>query len=218
MIATFLIEISLIVYTLWRYKLTPVTRVTTAILLCLAVFQLAEFNICTEAWGIDSTSWARIGHVAITLLPPLGIHLAAKLARDKRRWPYMSAYLLGVLYAGYFLFETSGVTGGTCVGNYVIFEQGVWASWPYAIYYYGLLIAGIAYALRLANTKGTAAYVRKPLHALVMGYALFMIPTTVVNLIDPSTIAGIPSIMCGFAIMLALVLAFAVLPLAQDKK
>lgn len=47
---------------------------------------------------------------------------------------------------------------------------------------------------------------------LGIGYASFMLPTTIVYLIDQTTIAGIPSIMCGFAVLLALCLVFAVLP------
>lgn len=217
MIATFIIEISLAIYTVWRYKLNPITRVTTAIFICLAVFQLAEYNICTETWGVDSATWGRIGHVAITFLPPLGIHLVAKLAGEKRRWPYIAAYAFGVLYALYFMLATQGVSAATCLGNYVLFEQGVWSGWPYAIYYYGLLLAAIGYALWLAGSKKVGPPVRKSLHALVMGYLLFMIPTTAVNLVDPSTISGIPSIMCGFAVLLAIVLAFAVLPFAHEK-
>ena len=49
MIATFVIEVSLAIYTLWRYKLNPVTRLTVALLVCLAIFQLAEYNVCEGA-------------------------------------------------------------------------------------------------------------------------------------------------------------------------
>ncbi|GEM_PF-4205541 len=40
----------------------------------------------------------------------------------------------------------------------------------------------------------------------------FIVPTTAVNLINPATLAGIPSIMCGFAVLLAIILAGEVLP------
>ena len=82
MVATFILEVAFAIYTIARYKLTPVSRLAVAILIGLAVFQLAEFNVCEGAFGVDSLTWARIGHVAITLLPPLGIQLATKLAGE----------------------------------------------------------------------------------------------------------------------------------------
>lgn len=214
MLATFLIEIGLALYVVWRYGLNNVTRITAAILVALSVFQLAEFNVCEGAWGLDSVGWARIGYVAITLLPPLGIHLISQLSGDKRRWPTRGAYLLGGMFSAYFLFSTSGITSGACMGNYVIFEQANGTAQIYGLYYYGLLLAAIGYALNLAKVAKPA--VKKSLRTLVIGYALFMVPTTVVNLIDPSTLAGIPSIMCGFAVILAIVLAFAVMPFAHE--
>ena len=51
----------------------------------------------------------------------------------------------------------------------------------------------------------------------MIGYVLFMVPTTFVNIVDPSTISGIPSIMCGFAVLLAATLAGKVLPEYFDK-
>lgn len=210
MIATFLIELTLAVYTLWRYGLNAVTKVVVAILFCLSVFQLAEYNVCEAAWGIDSASWARLGYVAITLLPPLGIHLVARIAGDKRKWLYRTAYALAGMFSAYFLFATNGIVAGACLGNYVIFEQGPGTGLLYGVYYYGLLFAAILYAARLAETA--ESHIRQSLLALIIGYTLFMVPTTFVNLIDPSTIAGIPSIMCGFAVILAFVLVFGVLP------
>ena len=46
MLATLVIEIILALHTIWRYKLTPVTRIVVALLVCLALFQWAEYNVC----------------------------------------------------------------------------------------------------------------------------------------------------------------------------
>lgn len=74
MLATFVLEFGMAAYTIWRYKLTAFTRVTIAMLVCLGIFQLAEYNICATGW-FDHTIATRIGHAAITLLPALGVHL-----------------------------------------------------------------------------------------------------------------------------------------------
>ncbi|MDO4773537.1 MAG: histidine kinase N-terminal 7TM domain-containing protein [Candidatus Saccharibacteria bacterium] len=210
MIATFAIEIILAVHTLWRYKLNPVSRVAAVLLVCLATFQLAEYNVCEGTTLLDSAGWARLGYVAITLLPPLGIHLIARMTGDTRRWPILGAYGLGAIFVSYFLLATGGISAGACLGNYVIFEQGHGTSLWYGIYYYGLLFAGIYYAY--AMSQQATPSIKRALWSLIAGYAAFMAPTTLVNIIDPSTIAGIPSIMCGFAVILALILSGFVLP------
>ncbi len=216
MIATFCIEIALAAHTVWRYKLNYVTKLAVAILVCLAVFQLAEYNVCEGVWGLDSAGWARLGYASITLLPPLGIHLVAAIAGDKKKWVYTSSYAIGSVFIAYFLFATGGISAGACLGNYVIFEQGRNTGWLYGLYYYGLLIAGIVYATKLA--RPAKPNIRSSLYSLVAGYALFMVPTTLVNIVDPSTISGIPSIMCGFAVVLALVLSQKVLPEYMTKE
>jgi hypothetical protein len=216
MAATFIIEISLAIHTLWRYKLSGVTKIAVVILACLAIFQIAEFNVCESAWFLDSAGWARLGYVAITLLPPLGIHLVNRISQDKRRWPFVIAYILSGAFVAYFLLSTGGISTGACLGNYVIFEQGHNTSYLYGLYYYGLLLAAIVYALYRSNRS--EKHIQASLRTLMIGYAMFMVPTTFVNLINPNSIAGIPSIMCGFAVLLAIALADRVLPYYHKQK
>jgi len=72
MLATFIIEIILAIYTLVRYKMTTLVRLATAIISLLALFQLAEFNVCGRS-SASALVWSRIGYVAITLVPPLAL-------------------------------------------------------------------------------------------------------------------------------------------------
>jgi hypothetical protein len=216
MILTFLLEIGFAAYVFFRHKLTPVSRLAIAVLVGLAIFQLAEFNVCEGAWGVDSLTWARIGYVAITLLPPLGIHLATKLAGKDQPIFIGIAYASAAVFAVIFLFVGHGMSAQECLGNYVIFSIASWSVIPYTIYYYGWLVVAVAYSIYWAMRKKGA--IRSALLALAIGYLAFIIPTTAVNIVDPSTIAGIPSIMCGFAVILALLLAIKVVPLAQQGK
>src|SRR5664279_5279073 len=84
MIGTMVIESFLAMYTVWRYKMTTVTRLITTMLLCLATFQLAEYSVCTGLGGLHAQDWSRLGFVAIAALPPLGLHTLHVLA-DKPR-------------------------------------------------------------------------------------------------------------------------------------
>lgn len=214
MVATFLIEIALAIYTLFRYKLTPITRLATILLVCLAVFQLAEYNVCVGAFGVNSLQWARIGYVAITLLPPIGIHLATRIA-GQRPGPLVGlAYGSGVMFAIFFLFIGQGMQSEQCLGNYVIFTIAPSALIPYTVYYYGWLAITTTYAM-LMSLRLKTKHASQALIWLALGYLAFVVPTTAANLIDPSTRAGIPSIMCGFAVLLALILTFKTLPLSR---
>ena len=98
MLATLLIEFLGAMYVWWRYKFNQITRLIISLLLCLGVFQLAEFFICTQESSANFF-WARIGHAAITLLPPLGLQLIFCLA-NKKGWWLCLLYVLPVAFSG----------------------------------------------------------------------------------------------------------------------
>lgn len=212
MLATFVIEIVLALYTLFRYKFNEVGRVAVATFVCLAVFQLAEFNVCETGW-VDSITASRIGYVAITLLPPLGIHLVYALAGAKKRLLLWPAYIMAAAFAAFFLLVPTLLSGHSCLGNYIIFQMAPDASWLFGLYYYGLMFLGIWLCSQLATPK-----TRSTLFGLAFGYLAFIVPTTTANLIDPATMQGIPSIMCGFAVLFALTLAFWIMPKGGEKR
>ena len=210
MLATFFVEVSLIIYTLWRYKLTPITRIIVSILAFLAIFQLSEFMVC-GGMGVSGVDWARLGFVAITLLPPLGIHLANEIAQRRHRKIVWISYALSAMFISFFLVVANAIEHKVCGGNYIIFNLTQSINWLYATYYYGLLVVGLAYCWMQANRTKKPKEARA-LRSLAAGYALFMIPTITVNLLDQNTISGIPSIMCGFAVVLAFTTVFFVAP------
>ena len=216
MIATFIIEISLALYTVWRYKWNAVTRLSVLLLVALSVFQLAEFLVC-RGMGGDSLLWSRIGFVAITILPPVGLHLIHVIAKDRRRWMILPGYLAGAAFIAFFSLVGRSIDGHACLGNYVIFQVAPVAGGLYGAYYYALLLASLAlgrYHLRRKQPKKT----RQALIGLMFGYTIFIIPSTYANLVSPEAISGMPSIMCGFAVLLALALAFIVSPNAAKRK
>lgn len=211
MIATFAIEVLGAVWMIVRYKQTSAARLIVGLLLLLAIFQLAEYMVCEGAFGISSMDWARIGYVAISLLPALGMHLAMTIAHSVNRYVVGLGYVVALLFAAFFLLGGEhGVTNDVCMGNYVIFEMSRNVVYLYALYYYGWLLAGMAYSF----VAGRRLYgkQKKALIGLSIGYFSFIFPTTLVNVLEPATLAAIPSIMCGFAVMLAIILVVWVAP------
>lgn len=217
MILTFAIEIALAVWVLWRYRQDVTTRLIIIALVLLALFQFAEFNVCTTLLGLDSLTWSRVGYAIITFLPPLGIHALYSMSNTRSRYTVIPAYGFAIAFATYFLISTSGLTSSVCGGNYVIFEVHPNISLMYGLYYYGLELLAIGIAIHLARRQKKLA-TKKALYAFAVGYGWLIIPTTTVNIIDPATIHGIPSIMCGFAVILAIILAGYVVPLVAKKR
>lgn len=210
MLFTFIVEIILLVATYVRYKTSTVTRLAMAILLFLATFQLSEYFVC-GGLGVNAAMWSRIGYIAITMLPALGIHLIQRIARLKTVAPVVFSYGLAAFWIVLFGFSETAFTGHQCAGNYVIFQlrEGV-GGW-YFVYYYALLFMGIGVAVHKAGLIKDRA-TKEALYGMALGYLVFLVPTTVVNTLNPSTMLGIPSIMCGFAILYAFILAGFVVP------
>lgn len=222
MIATFIIEIALAVYAVVRYRLNAIGRLGVLLLVFLAAFQLAEYMVCQRVWG-GAELWSRLGYLAITTLPPLGIHLLYAIAGAKRRPLLMPAYLSGAAFASFFMFVPHAFEGHACMGNYVIFQVTEYAGGLYAIYYYGWLFAALYLAwkgikeLKKSRAKKSQR-TRQALGALATGYLLFIVPTVAVNIVSPETTQGIPSIMCGFAVLLAILLVGVALPNSATRR
>src|SRR5262249_37302071 len=149
-LATFVVETGLLLYTVIRYKLSPVVRLAAVTLACLALFQLAEYNVCGRL-GISAETWSRIGYVAITLLPAMGIHMISLISKKVPRWVVWLVYSLAIVFIVTFVFSATAFENYACSGNYVIFHLQLTLSHFYFAYYYGLLFSGIYLAIKTAS-------------------------------------------------------------------
>jgi hypothetical protein len=215
MVATFVIEILLAIYTIWQYKLNTIAKLIAGILVFLALFQIAEFNVC-ESKTTGGTVWARVGYVAITILPVLAVHLVKAVSGRGSRIMVWLAYLSCAVFASFFGFSHAAFLSQVCGGNYVIFHLSYAVSSYYYGYYFFWLTFGVIEALYF--TIDAVHDVREVLMLQVIGILTFLIPTGLVNLFSPKSNLGIPSIMCGFAIIYAFILVFGIVPLILQKK
>lgn len=215
MIATFAIEVALLLYTIIRYRMSPLTRIIAATLACLAVFQFAEFNVCEGAEGAHEL-YSRIGFIAITLLPPLGVHLIQMISKRGPKWLPWIAYASGLVYIVTFGFHDAAFQSHVCAGNYAVFQLMDNLGGLFFAYYYFWLLVAIAMCLYY-GVSGTQK-VREALALQAFGLLSFVLPTGIVNATHPETIDAIPSVMCGFAVIYALVLVFGIAPRALKQK
>ena len=214
MLATFTIEIILFCYVLIRYKMSPLTRIVGLLLILLALFQLAEYKVCGST-GMLASTWSRIGYMSITMLPPLGIHLIYRISKRKERVLVWTAYLSGTTFAVVLGLSKTAFGGHVCLGNYAIFQLNDEVGGIYFAYYYFWLFIGTALSLILSYKASNK--IREALILQVFGYLSFLLPTGIVNTINPRSINGIPSIMCGFAVIYAFILVFGIVPVVVPK-
>lgn len=217
MIGTFLIEIILAIYSYIKLKPSRVKNITLVTLVLLATFQLAEFFVCNgvNTDGINYIS--RIGYIAITFLPPLGLHLANEIGGRKKHWSVYVSYLLATGFTLFFILVPNSINDSICTGNYVIFRFLKPSNLAYGAYYFGILLATLIVAVNLASIQKSKK-LKDALHWLIIAVLAFTLPTGIIYLLAPSAGLAIPSIMCGFAIIYALILAFKIAPLASKAK
>ena len=217
MIATFAIEIVLAIYAFIRFKSSRVKSVALATLIALAVFQVAEFFVCSGSSvdGINIVS--RIGYIVITLLPPLSVHLANEIGGRRRYWSTYLSYALAAGFILFFVFAPNSINDSICTGNYVIFRMLGFSNIVYGTYYFGLIFAVLTTSINLAS-KQKNRQKRSALHWLIVATLSFTLPTALVYFLAPSAGSAIPSIMCGFAILYAIILTVKIVPLATKSK
>lgn len=218
MIATVLIELSLMLFVLFRNRLNKLQKLVAATLFFLAAFQAAEYALCL-GFG-DPFMWSRAGFVFISTLPPLGLHILYTISKKKEDKLLWSAYISMVLFMLFFVFWKDAFNGQQCTGNYVIFDIDSGYNVAYGAYYYGWLAA----ALFLGNKwrkefTDKLTYRAKAIKWLMVGYCVFLVPTAIAAVLHPPALEAIPSVMCGFAVIFAIILVSKVyLPIIRSSK
>lgn len=216
MLITFLIEFIGAAWIFLRYRLNKVAVLVILLLVFLGTFQLAEFLICEDP-RLSGHALAQIGYMSITMLPPLGVSLAMAIAKKKSLVGQIIMYVAAFAFVVYWGFFKFSIDGEKCYGNYVFIEAHHNSMWVYGTYYYVFLALGTFFSLYWSfktNDKREALALR----LLTVGYLVFIIPTIAVAIIEPSADDSIPSIMCGFAVLLAITLIFGVIPFAGTKR
>lgn len=212
MLATIVIELGLLIWSIIKYKWSATLALVSAILFSLAMFQIAEFRTCGKVLGQAGLTWSHVGYIFITLLPPLGLHLISAIAKKKPTVLHWVADVSAALLVVIFGFIPSSIYYAVCSGNYVIFKLHYSLGFVYGVYYLGFLFAGIILAASSMRNAKHDQY--SALLWMTIGYLVFLVPTGVANMLNPATTQGVPSIMCGFAVFYALILAFRILPQA----
>lgn len=209
-LATFVVEASLGIYALWKYRKTAYGKVAAALLLFLSGFQLSELYICG---GGASEFWTRFGYVCTAFLPALGIDYIERVTQKKIYTVF--AYATAVAFALIIAFYPGLFPLSTCTGMFVAFATDYSGfDIVYPLYYLTALFLGIG----LAAVAREKTNLKQVMNWILVAYASFMVPTMFVYLYYAITFSAFSSILCGFAILFALVFSAKVLPLTSKLK
>jgi len=209
MLVTFLVEVLLAGFVFVKHRVTRFGKAAGATLILLSIFQIAEYKVCTGSEQAASV-WARIGFVAITVLPVLGLYLMSQLGAGPHF--HKLAYTTAAGFVIYFLLVPKAITGAVCGGNYVIFNLSNDLYRLYGFYYWGFLLLAVWEAMDRLSALKRRTQTRNLLKWLTIGYVSFMAPMGLAYLLFPVTRNAVASIMCGFAIALALILSLKIVP------
>ena len=168
----------------------------------LQVYQLMEFLMCI---GIDPNIIGRMGLVAITFLPPLGILLTSDLC-DLKHWINWSGIVFGVRLSIYYSVVPNAFTDLTCNPFYATFTYPLWKL--YGFFYHGYIVWAFALIVIawIRNKAQSRSSKNKKATYVLIAYLSFLAPMGLTLIIDASTIVSLESIMCKYAILLAVTL------------
>ena len=157
----------------------------------------------------------KLGYVSITLLPALW-HTFGCSGSSQGIPNFAAAYATSAAFIYYFVTNADSVISNVCTANYAVFRHARHSAITIWHILLRLALVGVATAMYYArkNTK-----IAEPLRWLALWLRIIYHTYITRKHFNPRTLRAIPSVMCGFAVILALIIAFRVLPLsnAADK-
>lgn len=207
-LGTFIIEVIFAVYTLIKYRKTEFGIVSFFVLLTLASFQLPEYLLCINNPSLYSKTLIQIGFIGTIFLPPLGLHLVNILNNKKYTKFVYFGYMLAAIVSIMIMLASGNDFMHACTGNYVRFTLGTLVTKSY-FFTYVILVASSILILLSHIFKNEN---RKLNLLMLASFMIFLIPTYTLYFLSFVPNNGIPSVLCGFALLTALILIAKILP------
>ncbi|RLE46730.1 hypothetical protein DRJ25_03745 [Candidatus Woesearchaeota archaeon] len=203
---TFIIELMLALFFLIKNPKDKLNRFIAAISFMLGFYQLNEFLICTTKLNL----FTRMGIGTTAILPAMAISYALIMWRKRIKWYWnILIYLPAVFFIVVFALPISFTTSAIC--NLVFIQwpnAGLYSKFFGFYYTIYLLGAAILFYFSVANCKDK---ILKRLYYLgMLGMFIFTVPTFVFLQFLPSQGIQFPSILCEFALLLAIEFVFVI--------
>jgi len=196
----------------WAFAARPkaesrgIIRTTSAILLLLAGYQLAEVAICANV--AVAGFLPRLAFVIVTWLPPLGLLLIAQLRRPRSRTFNGSAYAMLAAAAGivvWIVVDRSFASASVCNAVYARYTHAMPSFLVYSSFYWLGLAGMIGFSAYGAMTSEDPRR-RQQLVQVFVGTTGFLALSILTSWFVPPARGALPSIMCHFALLFAVCL------------
>lgn len=196
--------------TRFRAKSRGVVGTTGAILLLLAGYQLAEVAICADVAAAGFLP--RLAFLVVTWLPPLGLLLVAQLRRPSsltvnRTTGAMLAAAAGIVV--WIAVDRSFATASVCNAVYARYAHAMPRFVIYA-WFYWLGLAGMILFSGHGAVRDQGPRRRQQLGFIFAGTTGFVGLSIASSWFVPAARGALPSVMCHFALLLAVCLGLLV--------
>lgn len=220
-ILTGLFELSVAAWALNSPGRKSILRPVAVILILLAGYQFAEVAVCSRP---ENLLYSRIAFLDITWLPPVGIWLVFRLLAPKpRRIVFPAAFLAAAAaMSAWIILDPAAITRSVCQTVVARYFHGPSFDFAYGMFYQagmGILIFWPAFTM--AGVGDATA--RSHLASVQSGVLGFVLPSLFLRLFVKEPAGLMPSVMCHFAVTLAVALAVLVsrerrLAVGEDKR
>jgi len=171
--------------------------------LLLAGYQFAEVAVCANP---DNLLLSRLAFFDITWLPPVGLWLAYQAASPPRRGIGMisAVYFAAAAFLVTWIFLDPGcVTKSVCQLVIARYQHSAPFETVYGVFYQsGLMLLIFGTAAGMVSTADAIS--RKHLANLQVGVLGFVLPSLYIRILYSEPPGILPSVMCHFALLLAI--------------
>lgn len=209
-VVTGILEFAAAVFTLRSPGRKRILLPTALILLLLAGYQFAEVAVCSSP---ETSLFSRLAYFDITWLPPLSLLLLAGLVAPRSKGLtllYAPWLVAAVLFAGWIFIGGGGPDKSVCEMVIARYSSPRPFEVAYGLYFQSGL-AVLLFGATAALGGASDPVLRKHLAGLQAGALGFILPSLAVRIAFRETEGTLPSVMCHFAIVLALFLFLIVL-------
>jgi len=207
-VSTTVIEFILATTLLIYFKKGVFSKFAALFIYLLGFYQFTEFMLCTTS---NFNLWARLGFITYTFLPALGLHSALRFLNRKPKLYLI--YIVPVFFSLFAILSKNFIFNGSCERFFITVKTTFFnslnginliANTLYWIYYSGfiltvLIISYLAYKKEKNKTK------KKVLVSVIISILVMTLPTFILIIIFPTFGIQFPSVLCQFALLLAIV-------------
>jgi hypothetical protein len=211
-LATAMLEYIFATLILLYFRKSKVTPYVVALLYILGTYQFTELMLCATA---NANLWVRLGFVAYTFLPAVGVHFFLTMIGTKWKRGFLVLYALPVIFSGFAFVSKQFVEEGVCNTIFVTARTMFYSpdsnpkmAMLYGGYYYMFILSAIVFAL-FAHSKEENKWKRAYYMMAMVGLSVITLSPHIFIMLLPSYGISFPSIYCEFALLFAIIMFIA---------